>query len=101
MTAVAWGEGAPDGDPEAHGGADALLRRLELDNDDLRAENIRLKGSIGERQDEIVELGERVGRLHAELAEARRASHGAPREIALRMLGRWRRVIGDWARRRG
>ena len=69
----AWGQGASDvvRGPEQ----EALrLRRLELDNDDLRAENARLKGSIGERQDEILALGERVARLHAELAVFQRKS---------------------------
>lgn len=70
-----WEKGGPERETPR-------LRRLELDNDDLRAENARLKGSIGERQDEILALGERVGRLHAELAEARRA-------LAKSSLRRW------------
>ncbi len=43
------------------------IRRLELDNDDLRAENARLKGSILQKQDEILVLGERLGQLKARL----------------------------------
>jgi predicted RNase H-like nuclease (RuvC/YqgF family) len=43
------------------------IRRLELDNDDLRAENARLKASILQKQEEIVMLGERLGQLKARL----------------------------------
>ena len=43
------------------------LRRLELDNDDLRAEAVRLKASILQKQEEIVALGERLGQLKARL----------------------------------
>ncbi len=42
-------------------------RRLELDNDDLRLENARLKASIAEKQDEIIRLGERLGRQELRL----------------------------------
>lgn len=43
------------------------LRRLELDNDDLRAEASRLKASIAQKQEEIIRLGERLGQLQARL----------------------------------
>lgn len=43
------------------------LRRLELDNEDLRAENSRLKLSILQRQEEVAALGERLGQLQARL----------------------------------
>jgi predicted RNase H-like nuclease (RuvC/YqgF family) len=48
------------------------IRRLELDNDDLRAENARLKGSILQKQDEIIALGERLGQLKARLDKVHR-----------------------------
>lgn len=51
-------------------GEDLVTRRLRLDIEDLRFENARLKASIAARQDEIVALSERLGRLQAE-AEAR------------------------------
>lgn len=50
------------------------LRRLELDNDDLRAENARLKGSILQKQDEIFVLGERLGQLKARLDTVHRVA---------------------------
>ncbi len=55
-------------------GAVLRLRRLELDNDDLRAENARLKGSIAEKQDEILALGERLGQLQARLDTVHRVA---------------------------
>lgn len=53
--------------PETDEARALQLRRLELDNDDLRAENARLKGSIAQRQEEILVLGERLGQLQARL----------------------------------
>lgn len=50
------------------------VRRLELDNDDLRAENARLKGSIAQKQDEILVLGERLGQLQARLDTVHRVA---------------------------
>ena len=50
------------------------LRRLELDNDDLRAENARLKGSIAQKQEEIILLGERLGQLQARLDTVHRVA---------------------------
>ena len=49
-------------------------RRLELDNDDLRAENARLKASILQKQEEIVTLGERLGQLTARLDTVHRVA---------------------------
>ncbi len=63
--------GAAGDGPE---GAALRLRRLELDNDDLRAENARLKGSIAEKQDEIMALGERLGQLQARLDTVHRVA---------------------------
>ncbi len=61
---------APDRDE-----ATALrLRRLELDADDLRAENARLKASILQKQEEIVLLGERLGQLKARLDTVHRVA---------------------------
>ena len=61
---------APDPDE-----ATALrLRRLELDNDDLRAENDRLKASILQKQEEILQLGERLGQLKARLDTVHRVA---------------------------
>ena len=50
------------------------LRRLELDNDDLRAEAARLKGSIAQKQDEIVRLGERLVQLQTRLDKLHRVA---------------------------
>ena len=50
------------------------LRRLELDNDDLRAEAVRLKASILQKQEEIVVLGERLGQLKARLDTVHRVA---------------------------
>lgn len=63
------GNGGPDGEDAA-----LRFRRLELDNDDLRAENARLKGSIAEKQDEILALGERLGQLQARLDTVHRVA---------------------------
>ncbi len=61
---------APDRDE-----ATALrIRRLELDADDLRAENARLKASILQKQEEIVLLGERLGQLKARLDTVHRVA---------------------------
>ncbi len=61
---------APDRDE-----ATALrLRRLELDADDLRAENARLKASILQKQEEILLLGERLGQLKARLDTVHRVA---------------------------
>ena len=69
-------DGAPDGtDARAPDETTALrIRRLELDLDDLRAENARLKGSIAQRQDEIVRLGERLAGLQARLIPVQRVA---------------------------
>lgn len=50
------------------------VRRLEFDNDDLRAENARLKGSIAQKQEEIMALGERLGQLQARLDKLHRVA---------------------------
>ena len=50
------------------------VRRLELDNDDLRVENARLKGSIAQKQEEILVLGERLGQLQARLDTVHRVA---------------------------
>lgn len=51
------------------GEADALrIRRLELDLDDLRAENARLRASIDRQQEEIRSLNEAEAALSAELS---------------------------------
>jgi hypothetical protein len=50
------------------------LRRLELDNDDLRAENARLKASILQKQEEIIALGERLVQLKARLDTVHRVA---------------------------
>ena len=60
--------------PEADEAAALRLRRLELDNDDLRAENARLKGSIAQKQDEVLALGERLGQLQARLDTVHRVA---------------------------
>ena len=63
--------------PDAAGPREAAalrLRRLELDNDDLRAENARLKASILQKQEEIVALGERLGQLKARLDTVHRVA---------------------------
>jgi FtsZ-binding cell division protein ZapB len=52
--------GLPDAGREA---LTQSLRRLELDIEDLRFENARLKGSIAEKQDEIMALSDRLGHL--------------------------------------
>ena len=68
------------------------LRRLELDLDDLRAENARLKGSILQRQEEIVRLGERLAGLQARLAPVHRVA-------AWTRLARFNPLRGLWGRR--
>ena len=70
--------------------AEALrLRRLELDNDDLRAENARLKASIAEKQDEIFALSDRLAGLQRQLGPLHRlAALGR-----LRRLGPLRRLL--------
>ncbi len=50
------------------------VRRLELDNDDLRVENARLKASILQKQEEILGLGERLGQLKARLDTVHRVA---------------------------
>ena len=59
----------PDGEAEA-----LRVRRLELDNEDLRAENARLKLSILQRQEEVAMLGERLGQLQMRLDRLHRAA---------------------------
>ena len=44
------------------------IRRLELDLDDLRAENVRLRASIDRQQDGIRSLNEAEAALLAELS---------------------------------
>lgn len=64
--------GLPDA---SQAGTEALvlrLRRLELDLEDLRFENARLKSSIGEKQDEIMALSDRLGHLQMLLDTRRR-----------------------------
>ena len=48
------------------------LRCLELDIEDLRFENARLKASIAEKQDEIMALSDRLGHLQMLLDMRRR-----------------------------
>lgn len=61
-------------DPPADEAASPRLLRLLLDLDDLRAENARLKGSIAQRQDEILRLGERLAGLQKRFALVQRAA---------------------------
>ena len=69
------------------------LSRLELDNDDLRAENDRLKGSIGQKQQEIMALAERLGQLQGRLDTVHRVAawsqlrRWSPVRALLRRLG--------------
>lgn len=60
--------------PETDEAAALRVRRLALDNDDLRAENARLKGSIAQKQEEILALGERLGQLQARLDTVHRVA---------------------------
>ena len=55
--------GQPDAADAAAEAFALRLRRLELDVEDLRFENARLKASIGEKQDEIMALSDRLGQL--------------------------------------
>ena len=77
-----------DGDP-----ADAVLRtrRLELDIEDLRFENDRLKASMVEKQDEIMTLSDRLGVLQARLDRLHRvAAWGRIRRLnPVRLFARW------------
>ncbi len=65
---------AGEPEPGLDGGTALRIRRLELDIEDLRAENARLKGSIAQRQDEIVRLGERLAGLQRRVAPLQRAA---------------------------
>ncbi len=66
---------APDpAEAAAAEAAELRLRRLELDNDDLRAETARLKASILEKQDEILAQGERLLQLKARLDTVHRVA---------------------------
>ena len=82
---------APELDPREE--AALRLRRLELDNDDLRVENARLKASILQRQEEIAALGERLGQLKARLDKLHRVAAWSrlrklnPMRTILRRLG--------------
>ena len=58
-----------DGPDEA---AALRRRRLDLDNEDLRAENARLKASIAEKQDEIMALSDRLTALQRQLGAVHR-----------------------------
>ena len=73
--------------------ADATLgmRRLQLDIEDLRFENERLKASMAEKQDEIMTLSDRLGVLQARLDRLHRvAAWGRIRRLnPLRLLVRW------------
>ncbi|WP_237478697.1 hypothetical protein [Lichenibacterium dinghuense] len=70
------------------GPAAERVRRLELDLADLRAENARLKGSIAQRQEEIVRLGERLAVLQKRLAPVHRAAAWPPLRRLRAMLRR-------------
>ena len=80
-------------DREGDGRADATLkmRRLELDIDDLRFENDRLKASMAEKQDEIMTLSDRLGVLQARLDRLHRvAAWGRLRRLnPVRLFARW------------
>ncbi len=81
--------GLPDA---SEAGTEALvlrLRRLELDIEDLGFENARLKGSIGEKQDEIMALSDRLGQMQL-LLEARQRG---------KVWGRLRRLLRAMLRR--
>ncbi len=81
----------PDLDPRE--AAALRLSRLELDNDDLRVENARLKASILQKQEEIAALGERLGQLKARLDKLHRVAAWSrlrklnPMRTILRRLG--------------
>ena len=80
-------------DREGDDRADATLRmrRLELDIDDLRFENDRLKASMAEKQDEIMTLSDRLGVLQARLDRLHRvAAWGRLRRLnPVRLFARW------------
>ena len=80
-------------DREGGDRADATLRmrRLELDIDDLRFENDRLKASMAEKQDEIMTLSDRLGVLQARLDRLHRvAAWGRLRRLnPVRLFVRW------------
>ena len=80
-------------DREGDDRADATLRmrRLELDIDDLRFENERLKASMAEKQDEIMTLSDRLGVLQARLDRLHRvAAWGRLRRLnPVRLFARW------------
>ncbi len=80
-------------DRESGDRADATLkmRRLELDIDDLRFENERLKASMAEKQDEIMTLSDRLGVLQARLDRLHRvAAWGRLRRLnPVRLFARW------------
>ncbi len=80
-------------DREGGDRADATLRmrRLELDIDDLRFENDRLKASMAEKQDEIMTLSDRLGVLQARLDRLHRvAAWGRLRRLnPVRLFARW------------
>ena len=70
-------------DPHGPANADLARRRLELDLEDLRFENARLRASVAERQAEIAALSERLGKLQAQV-EGRR--HVRLRKLAANRL---------------
>jgi len=76
--------GLPDTGTEAFA---LKLRRLELEIEDLRFENARLKGSIGEKQDEIMALSDRLGQLQRSKVWRRRLRRLNPLRLILRRLG--------------
>ena len=80
-------------DREANDRADATLRlrRLELDIEDLRFENGRLKASMVQKQDEIMTLSDRLGVLQARLDRLHRvAAWGRLRRLnPVRLFARW------------
>ena len=76
-------------DPETDEATTLRTCRLELDIDDLRAENARLKGSIAQRQNEIVRLGEHEVTLLAEIAELRRGLADTQAALAARAGVLW------------
>ena len=67
------------------------MRRLELDIEDLRFENERLKASMTEKQNEIMTLSDRLGVLQARLDRLHRvAAWGRIRRLnPVRLFARW------------
>ena len=80
-----------DSDLGRRADADLAMRRLELDIEDLRFENERLKASMAEKQDEIMTLSDRLGVLQARLDRLHRvAAWGRLRRLnPVRLIARW------------